>query len=88
LDQAISNNQVGVSIYLTDVEQASGITVTEDAKLTQAAGSQDECPASPVIAMNTHTPETVIPEFATIALPVAGVLVLFLFFSHRNRKQD
>jgi hypothetical protein len=40
-DQAISNNQEGVSIYLTDVEQAPGITVSEDAKLTQAASSKE-----------------------------------------------
>jgi hypothetical protein len=94
-DQAISSIQGGVSIYLTDVEQAPGITVTEEAKLTRAASPKVECPASDVTVMNTHTPKTVeethtpetaIPEFATIALPVAGILVLFLFFSHRRRQ--
>jgi hypothetical protein len=29
-----------------------------------------------------------IPEFATIAMPVAGILGLFLFFNHRKRKQN
>jgi hypothetical protein len=85
-DQAISSNEEGVSIYLTNVEQASGITVTEEANLTRAVSPKDDCPASPVIALNTPTPETEIPEFATIALPVAGILGIFLFFSHRKRK--
>jgi hypothetical protein len=28
-----------------------------------------------------------IPEFATIAIPVAGIMGLFLFFNHRKRKE-
>lgn len=80
-DQATSSKQKGVSIYLTDVEQDSDQTNVE-----QAAGPKAECPASNVTVMDTHTPETGIPEFPTIALPIAGILVLFLFFSHRKRQ--
>jgi len=29
-----------------------------------------------------------IPEFTTIAVPVAGILGLFLFFNYRNRKKE
>jgi len=29
-----------------------------------------------------------IPEFATIAIPVIGILGLFLFFNHRKRKEE
>jgi len=29
-----------------------------------------------------------IPEFATIAIPVVGILGLFLFFNHRKRKEE
>lgn len=33
------------------------------------------------------TPSSEIPEFTTVALPVAGILGLFLFFNHRKQKQ-
>ena len=52
---------------------------------TAARSPEAESTASLVIALNTVSHETEIPEFGTIVLPVAVILVLFLFFNYRRR---
>jgi hypothetical protein len=40
------------------------------------------------ISTLTFTPQTPIPEFSTIALPVASILGLMFFFNHRKRRKE
>ena len=42
----------------------------------------------PLLVASAEEPVTAVPEFATIAIPIAAILGLFFFFNHRKRKKS
>ena len=86
-----SNDYRGVVVTLTDAEQVNGFTVNGNAQLCYQSSHLQENPAFHVMAMKTHDPivPPPVPEFPTMALPVAlivGLLGVVLFI--RRTKEN
>jgi len=62
----------------------NGATINDRYFIQGSTGSS----VVPVQVLTTNTDITPVPEFATIAIPVAAILGLLFFYSHRKRKEE
>ena len=61
------------------------VTATHHSRTGSSSGNREEYH---VVQIDDRDFTTPIPEFTTIAIPVASILGLLFFFNHRNRKKE
>ena len=73
---------------VTDTDDAAQIDYTYQAAFKVSNTTYGTIGTDDAYLGGSSTTIDPIPEFATIAIPVAGILGLVLFFNHRKRKRE